>query len=311
MSPGLLGQLDPFNHPDFALSCYYCHSPLKEQSEINETEEGYEKNSTFDKSLKMSGVSCPVCHVRNGTVYGPSSPGKINVPEMYNDERHPSLQKDFFEDAKFCAACHQLDEGYELNGKVLTNTYREWQESSYGKENIVCQNCHMPDRKHLFRGIHDREMVEGGLHFEVINDNTNVTLRITNSAVGHYFPTYITPSVTVKGYLLDSSGSIIDGSLKEAIIGRRVSLDLSEELFDTRIAPLKHFDFQYVPPPIKEAEKIAFEIYVYPDEFYKRFFSSLLASGNYAGEREDIVRALEGTKESSYLLYRVERKIAP
>ena len=34
MSPGLMGQLNPKDDPEFAASCYFCHAPLSEQSEV-------------------------------------------------------------------------------------------------------------------------------------------------------------------------------------------------------------------------------------------------------------------------------------
>ena len=43
-----------------------------------------------------------------------------------------------------------------LNGKPLENTYEEWRKSPAARRGLQCQNCHMPDRRHLWRGIHDR-----------------------------------------------------------------------------------------------------------------------------------------------------------
>lgn len=217
--------------------------------------------------------------------------------------------RDFFEKAEFCAACHQLDEGYKLNGKVLTNTYREWKESIYGEDNITCQNCHMPDRQHLWRGIHDPEMVISGINIETISHEKGAKLIITNTGVGHFFPTYVTPLVIIKGFMLNKKGKVIPSSVKESYIGRKMSLDLESEFFDTHIAPQKSFEFDYEVNRMSYGEAkashytLVFEVLVYPDEFYSRFFKSMLTR---EGVGKDIKKAVSTTEESRYRLFRKE-----
>jgi hypothetical protein len=319
VGPGFLSQLDPNNDPETALSCYYCHAPMAEQSEfelqspvashLSPMEGNYIKNQTFDSNLKLSGVSCSVCHLRGSKVYGPPAKTVIShqPPVTSNKRPHNFEEKDFFESAEFCAACHQLDEGYELNGKVLTNTYSEWKESIYGKDNITCQNCHMPDRQHLWRGIHDPEMVRGGIHIEVIPHKNGGRLVITNSGVGHFFPTYVTPLIVIKGFMLDKKERIILSSLKEAFIGRKVNLDLTQEIFDTRIAPQKTFEFDYNTGQALDADRLVFEVWVYPDEFYNRFYKAMTSDNTVKGDY--IKEALMATEKSGYKLFRKEVEI--
>jgi len=329
VSPGLLGQINHEKEPDFARSCYFCHAPMMEQSEVvkrqlavnsqqlAEKETDYINNPSFDNKLKLSGVSCVVCHLREGKIYGPTARvggrGQGAVIKDKDQKQHNGfIEKGFFKNAEFCAACHQLDEGYELNGKVLVNTYREWEESLYSKNNITCQNCHMPDRQHLWRGIHDKEMVMRGIHIELIRHEKGVRLIITNSGVGHYFPTYATPLVVVKGFLLDEHGKAIPSSVKKAFIGRKVSLDLSKEIFDTRIPPGKSFEFDYIPsiPPLVKGDKVrfrgklVFEVMVYPDEFYNRFYKGLLNNKDGSFNRKEIEEALKITEKSHYILFK-------
>ena len=320
VGPGLLGQLNPFQDIQFAESCYFCHAPMTEQSEMikkksevrshgsEEKEPFYIKNPSFDNKLKLSGVSCSVCHLREGKVYGPplrevkSQKSKVKSKEQ---KKHGDvIEKDFFEKAEFCAACHQLDEGYELNGKVLVNTYREWKESIYGQNNITCQSCHMTDRQHLWRGIHDKETVLRGIRIESVQHEEGARLIITNSGVGHYFPTYATPLVVVKGFMLDKNGKVIQGSLKEAFIGRKISLDLSEEIFDTRIPPQKSFEFDYSARDGYSDRKVAFEVWVYPDEFYNKFYKAILKNADMDLNREEIEKAIKITDASPYRLFR-------
>ena len=310
VGPGLLGQLSPDNDPEFAASCYFCHAPMMEQSEVKtgarskgQGASNYIKNQSFDNRLKLSGVSCSVCHLREGKIYGPPKrvrSRETGVGRKDQDSHGGFIENDFFEDAEFCAACHQLDEGYELNGKLLTNTYREWKESIYGQGNVTCQMCHMPDRRHLFRGIHDPEMVKSGIAIEASRSGNKARLVISNTGVGHFFPTYVTPQVVVRGFVKDAGGKAVRSSVKEAFIGRKVSTDLGEEFFDTRIAPGKRFDFDYSMPV--KGGKAVFEVWVYPDEFYNRLYKALLRKNN----NRELKKALKTTGESGYLLFRTE-----
>lgn len=307
VGPGLLAQLAPDKDPETARSCYYCHAPLAAQSEVTAKEGGYAANNSFDVRLKSSGVGCAACHVREGGVFGPPRADGIKSSHRAN---HASTRSDFFERAEFCAACHQFDEGYELNGKLLVNTFMEWKESEYGKNNVTCQSCHMPGRRHLFRGIHDLEMVKGGVEFKVEShtgaDIIGAKLRITNSGVGHYFPTYVTPLVVIKGFLTDAKGKLLKGTMKESMIGRKVSLDLSKELFDTRIPPSESFVFDYKSKRLKKAERFVFEVSVYPDEFYNRFFESAVKRRDSSMKMEELKEALKTTSGSGYILFRKE-----
>lgn len=295
-----------------------------------EKEIDYINNPAFDNKLKLSGVSCVVCHLRDGKIYGPTAKSPPPYPSPASGEgkreggqkaHNGFIEKDFFERAEFCAACHQLDKGYELNGKLLVNTYKEWEESPYSKNNITCQNCHMPDRQHLWLGIHDKEMVMRGVRIGSVRHEKGVRLIITNSGVGHYFPTYATPLVIVKGFMLDENGKAIPSSVKKAFIGRKVSLDLSKEIFDTRIPPEKSFEFDYSPPitplvkspsvpPFAKGDegglrgKLVFEVRVYPDEFYNRFYKGLLNNKDGSFNRKEIEKALKITEKSNYILFK-------
>ncbi|MCC6502640.1 MAG: hypothetical protein IT362_05855 [Deltaproteobacteria bacterium] len=310
--PGLLAQLHPLKDPQTAVSCYFCHAPLKTQNEelLGENASGeavFLPNSSYDERLKLSGVNCAACHVRSSGVAGPP----LSMPPARKQNikaEHDSVQNVFFEEAEFCAACHQLDNGYELNGRILVNTYEEWKESEYAKNKITCQSCHMPGRRHLFRGVHDQEMVKGGLSFDLQStdnpESVKATLKITNSGVGHFFPTYVTPLVVISGFLTDSKGNALKGTLMEAQIGRKVTLDLETELFDTRIPPFRSFEFNYEMKRVEKAGQLVLEVRVYPDEFYQRFFESALKKQDPDMKHKELREALRTTSESSYLLFR-------
>src|SRR5436309_2416992 len=103
----------------------------------------------------------------------------------------------------------------------------------------------MPDRRHLWRGIHDPEMVRCALTFSVERAANGVTLTITNTDAGHLVPTYVTPRLVVSGGPLDAQGRVVEGSRREWFIGRDVTLDLERERSDTRLAPGRGAVFRY------------------------------------------------------------------
>ncbi|MEE8575253.1 MAG: multiheme c-type cytochrome [Thermodesulfobacteriota bacterium] len=304
VSPGLLAQLDPERDPAFAISCYLCHAPAVEQREVLSAMDKFFVNEKFDEEFKMSGVSCAACHLRGGRAMGPKD---ATLKAGDAPPAHPSEKEPLFSSSEFCKACHQMDRGFEINGKLLTNTYNEWKESYYGDRNITCQNCHMPGGRHLFRGIHDKEMTANGLKFTVKNETDKegikARLTITNVKVGHYFPTYVTPLVVVRGFLTDADGEVIDDTMKKTFIGRQIPLDLSKEVFDTRIAPLESTAFVYLKTRTKGARKLTLEVWVLPDEFYTRFFTQALKRNSANRKYKE---ALKITKDSAYQLYKKE-----
>ena len=171
----------------------------------------------------------------------------------------------------------------------------------------------MPDRRHLWRGIHDPEMVRSGVTIALTTDKDRyrvgetmtATLTITNSKVGHQFPTYVTPRVVASVELLDASGRAVPGSREERVIGRQVSPDLSRELSDTRLAPGASVELRYQRPLITPGLRLKVTVTVYPDYFYTGFFESLLAQGTEKGTTL-IREALATTRRSAFVLYKRE-----
>ncbi len=305
MSPGLTSQLSPHDQPGFAASCYLCHSILTEQQEFVSTDKGYSTNPDFDARLRQSGVTCAGCHVRGNKRYGPPSlkQGKASGAQPHGGFTESS----FFEESGFCKPCHQFPDNWRsINGKLIENTYEEWKASKYAAQGVTCQKCHMPGRQHLFKGIHDKETVLSGITIDVKPlTPTGVTMTVTNTGVGHNFPSYVTPLVIVSGTLIDNTGLAIPGTLQQGYIGWRVSLDVQREIADTRLAPGESFKFDYAPRARKEAAGIALEVWVEPDEFYNRFFKASLQYGRYAS-KETMEEALRITEESKYRLFRKE-----
>ena len=214
---------------------------------------------------------------------------------------------EFFEDSRFCAGCHQFGPGGAApNGKPLENTFVEWADSRYADEGVSCQSCHMPDRQHLWRGIHDPGMVRSGITIEWLGEASEAGeagLRITNTGTGHRFPTYATPEVLVRISLLDEDRQPIDGTRVEHSIARRIAYQGGAwiELSDTRLAP----DSAVVVsiPLVEGARHARAEISVQPDAFYREVFEMLLAGMLSDTSSTLLGEARRRADESPYILF--------
>jgi hypothetical protein len=103
------------------------------------------------------------------------------------------------------------------------------------------------------------------------------------------------------------------------VIGRAVTLDLSRELFDTRLAPGQGAVFRYprslpsdprgfpnAPRSLpSDSGRIRLRVVVEPDHFYVLFFAALLERGAGAGETE-IRTALAAARASSFVVFERE-----
>ena len=305
MGPGVTGQLVEMleSDPDSALSCYTCHAPLAEQA----------PNPALDPVLRTKGLTCAACHVRGHERFGPPRrDGSLGGGAPRETLPHHGVTRTAaFLRSEFCAGCHQFTpDGFALNGKLLENTYNEWQASDFARRGVQCQDCHMPDRRHLWRGVHDADMVRSSLTITVkaekaryrAGDTLVATLTVENTGVGHAFPTYVTPRVVLRAELLDARGGAVAGTRVERAIARDVALDLSREVSDTRLLPGQRLDLLYRRRVPDGTARARFSVVVYPDAFYTRFFESLLAQGAGRGTRE-IRAALEASRRSAFTVF--------
>lgn len=316
MGIGVLAQLAG-KTPEQVQACLDCHAPLREQADslrrnlACETDQvaALAPNST-EEPLHTSGVVCAVCHVRNYEWFGP--PRREGAVDPFTSEMLPHdgwNVEEAFEDSRFCAACHQFPAGgYELNGKLIENTYEEWRASPQAARGETCQSCHMPDRRHLFLGIHDLDMVRSGVSisaygFSLTDQLLRLSLSLSNSGTGHFFPTYVTPSVVLDIYQVSLAGQRIDGTDRQLVIARDVSLDLAAEYSDTRIAPGDTVTLDYAHRQSPAAAWLVADVRVEPDAFYRRFFEAMLETELAADTRVYFERALSESCESTFTLF--------
>jgi len=289
IGPGILWQFRVLSQ-DESNSCLRCHAPLAEQKALMALQQGWTNApkspapAYVSSDLHLHGLVCAACHVRRHQRYGPpvDALGAQSAQNPAPATRQPHdgfIAEQAFQDSRFCATCHQFPpQGRSLAGKLVENTYEEWRTSPAAGQGLACQNCHMPGKRHLWRGIHDRVMVDNSLRRELIVKRISasrlaVQAIITAPGVGHYFPTYVVPKVTVSLQLRNSAGT---REIARHVIGRTVSVDMDRELSDTRIPPggKSVVTAEISVPPGENYIEMRMDIA--PAEHYVRMFESML-----------------------------------
>ncbi len=319
MGPGVLGQLLDLapEASEEHQACLRCHAPLAEQASSLSAAIARPRAARGPEQAHERGLTCAGCHVRRHERFGPprrdasaAGAGKAGLP-------HGGWTASVaFEDSRFCAACHQFGEGdYALNGKFLENTYEEWKASRYSREGKSCQSCHMPQRRHLWRGVHDEQMMRTSVTVTaaapvVAGGTVAAALTVRNTGTGHRFPTYVTPQVIAEIYQSGANGEMLPGTRRRHVIARLVTLDLSREIADTRLAPDEEATLSYRAPLHPRAAFLVYRMRVAPDAFYTEFFKSLLAGGPPARGAKMLRAALANSRRTNFAFFEERRALA-
>jgi mono/diheme cytochrome c family protein len=318
-SPGLLAQVARLGkRPASAESCQRCHAPLPEQLPRiraghrggDDTDRTYEDNPDFDDDLRKEGINCASCHVRKHI---------RNGPEMLDDSKLldlPGYQVNelaIYERSDFCVGCHQLPARIALNGKPLLNTYREWLEGPYMRRGIQCQHCHMPNREHTFKGVHDKDTFRQGIKVETITGKSgssgavSVRTRVWNVGAGHYLPTTPTPAAFVSIELVDGDGDGIKGAFEEKRIGRHIVFGKGgfSDLEDTRIPPGENLELAmaWKDGRVSAATHARIIVRVEPDNYYVGLYKKRLKLKLDDDVRDMFEEALDNAEKSDYVAY--------
>ena len=67
--------------------------------------------------------------------------------------------------------------------------------------------------------------------------------------------------------LIDSDGNLVEKTAQEAIVGREATLELSQELYDTRIPPGDSVAINYQQTEMQDNLSLKVEVTVEPDHF--------------------------------------------
>ncbi len=312
VGPGLIGQLLEQDDPGFTRSCYKCHAPMIEQHAKIEVGDGnWVDNEFYDDKLHQAGVGCPVCHVRGSRIHGP--PPRAGTQPSGNSQPHSGyLASERFQSSEFCAMCHQFPSDWpSLNGKLLQNTFEEWKDSPAAKRGQTCQDCHMPGRRHLFRGIHDPAMTRSA--FELTTSTTiaangkilaNASLK--NVGAGHMAPTYVTPRIEITFKQIDANGDVVGEISPATVIQRQVILSgESHEVSDTRLAPGKSIDTSWETTKERTAISVRTEVRCIPDQFYEEFYKRLLTHYEQGSKSYQLIQlALRDAEARRFVVFK-------
>ncbi len=244
--------------------CRLCHTPLDQQlpskvlgyRDKNKWDPILTPNPNFNPKLQHEGVTCAVCHLRNGKILGVL--GNTNAPHPVKIIDSPN---------QICVRCHvSKNEKFGVFSKLpICGTVAEITKSKKTKigesiflnvKSLGCVNCHMPlekrplveggpirnARRHLWRGGHDPNMVKKAItvtfnQTEKTNKNYTFKLSIVNSGAAHYVPTG-TPDrhFTIKLLAYGKFGKVIKQKL-EIIKRNFIWRPFIFELSDTRLRP--------------------------------------------------------------------------
>ena len=311
-SPGLAGQLieGSLAHPFQVRSCLSCHAPLGEQQAYDES---LRPNPHFDAELRSRGLVCAGCHRRGHRTFGP--PRRADAGPQADPLPHGGFEiREEYGESRFCAECHQFFDDPGVNGKPLENTFREWERSPQAQAGRQCQDCHMPDRAHLWQGIHDPEMVRQAVEIELLPTALDgavlrAVLVLANRDVGHAFPTYVTPRVFLEIVQVGDDGKELEETRVVGTIGREVDLARSVEIFDTRVLPGESVRLDYELARAPAARELVARVRVDPDYHYRGVFQSLSASLSEPDALALIREAAQRTGVSAYVLEEIRRPL--
>jgi mono/diheme cytochrome c family protein len=296
-SPGTMGQLVNAK-PAFVAGCQRCHMPLAEQ---------LPGAAGFDADLRSEGVTCAGCHVRGWTRRGPPRAGDSRLLE---DPSYPFVVDAAYERSDLCLPCHQLPPTELVEGRPLLDTYREWLEGPYMARGIQCQHCHMPERKHAWKGAHDAATVKQGVKLQATaqraGGRVKVTVSIENVGAGHYLPTTPTPAGYLDVELLDASGKPVASWTQR--IGRHLEYKEGwKQIEDTRIPPGGKLELAPVLEDAKKAARsVRFTLRWVPDDYYEGFYQRLL-KGKLSDEARKLLEdALAQTRRSKFVVWKKE-----
>ena len=244
---------DPYFQVDFRYDgsqqiCLNCHTPLADQQQNlvlgfrdrDKFNPILAPNPEYDAAMRDEGVTCAVCHIRNGRIIGPYRTDRA----PHDVEYDPGMSQGM----KPCLRCHVVmgkrwDTFYSMPpcGTVA--------EIEKGGHEVDCIGCHLPavvrpaaagtiarkGRQHLFHGGHAPERVKQALRVEHKLEAGEFVVTLTNTGAAHYLPTG-TPDrhLTLELRLLGSNGRLLDEkvyTMRRYILWRPFIVDLR----DTRL----------------------------------------------------------------------------
>ena len=185
--------------------CGPCHEPVMF---INQDLQGIKEES-------IDGVTCAFCHA----VSGPGDPQGIppytlDLGAYYGSVRNPvptnthkSAYSTYLRSSDFCGGCHTYS---NQHGVPISDTFEEWRKTTYAKQGVTCQSCHMPGEpgRNSYLGPQRPRVADHSFSHDALakarpgaatvavkatrgasSDSLRVTVTVTNKGWGHSLPT--------------------------------------------------------------------------------------------------------------------------
>lgn len=307
VGPGLRWQLRLMDQAE-GNRCLRCHAPLAEQKALIATELGWPVRADGDPpayvphDLARQGLVCAGCHLRGHRRFGPvprtsagpaagtaaaaalGAAAAADSAPTANDTSHGGFEAhDAFSDSRFCAHCHQFaNDGPRVAGKLHEDTLEQWKASPQAAQGQSCQSCHMPQRQHQWRGIHDAAMTRQAIdvQLQLLPPATAGGPRMARAVVrnvgaGHHVPTYMVAKIELHFARVWANGR--REGLGVQTIGWHVDEALKQEVADTRIPAGGERRFeQAFDAPAEGGGSLELTLRVRPGEHYERTFRKSL-----------------------------------
>lgn len=314
MGPGIRWQFELLGQ-DETNRCLRCHAPLAEQKALVARAMGWPNTPKtpvpdyVPGNLDHAGLACAACHVRRHTRYGPPKP---TPPDDFAPHAG-FIANEAFRDSRFCATCHQFpDDGPRLAGKLREDTYRQWLASPYAKD-TPCQSCHMPEGKHLWRGVHDPDMLRRALDARLTlipspGGGSIAEVVVMNRGAGHHLPTYMVPKIDLV-LTLHRPGRAPTEFARD-VIGWKADAVITREEFDTRLAAGESRSYRHVfKVPRTDDWHVELRVDVAPREHYERMFKHSLGTLSMSEtSAEQLREAIREAEAKRYTALRIQAR---
>ena len=176
--------------------CLDCHLPLRE-AQVERLGTKAIAGSIHDVSeppqagLWNEGVTCSVCHVRDGAIV------TANRPTREAQRAHPMQHDPDLSEPAFCASCHAFPFQnhtpawpFSYGDTPAQDTIAEWSTSTAAREGKTCVTCHMGSSGHAFPGAHTPNMLRKTVKTEVTQrSDGRVQAKVWAPGAPHRIPT--------------------------------------------------------------------------------------------------------------------------
>jgi hypothetical protein len=174
--------------------CVNCHAPLPAQAAEVRANAAWYKAQDLRRYLPIpvkqpephadQGITCAVCHVRDGAVLVASEAAFAPHDTVVADLGDPA----------FCKDCHEFPMPVWRQGvlsftdTMMQGTYTEWLDWQNAGNVGTCQSCHMPGGRHTFLGANDIPKLKRSVSVDARRDRSRVIFAVASVGVGHHHP---------------------------------------------------------------------------------------------------------------------------